>query len=90
MTEEQLAELIRSHEADRIGFTVSTRDTDKFAEAVCSFANDLPDHRQPGHLIIGIDNAGRFAGISVTDELLRNLGGLRDDGSIQPLPAITA
>lgn len=89
MTEEQLAELIRSHEADRIEFTVSTRDSDKFAEAVCAFANDLPDHRRPGHLIIGIDNAGRFAGISVTDELLRNLGGLRDDGNIQPLPAIT-
>lgn len=25
----------------------------------------------------------------MTDKLLRDLGGLRDDGNIQPLPAIT-
>ncbi len=89
MTEQELRELITHHEADRVEFTTSTRDTDKFSEAVCAFANDLPNHAAPGHLIIGVDNAGQFAGISVSDELLRNLGGLRDDGAIQPLPAIS-
>lgn len=89
MNEQELHELISNHEADRVEFTVSTRDTDKFAEAVCAFANDLPNHGLPGHLIVGVDNAGCYAGITVTDELLRNLGGLRDDGNIQPLPAIT-
>jgi ATP-dependent DNA helicase RecG len=88
MTEQELCELITHHEADRVEFTTSTKDTDKFSEAVCAFANDLPNHACPGHLIIGVDNAGQFAGISVSDELLRNLGGLRDDGAIQPLPAI--
>lgn len=89
MTEQELLHLIASHEADRIEFTVSTKDTDKFSEAVCAFANDLPNHRRAGHLIIGVDNAGAFAGISISDELLRNLGGLRDDGNIQPLPMIS-
>ncbi|MEF8728890.1 MAG: ATP-binding protein [Accumulibacter sp.] len=88
MTEQELRELIAHHEADRVEFTISTKDTDKFSEAVCAFANDLPNHGRPGHLIVGVDNAGQFAGISVSDELLRNLGGLRDDGAIQPLPAI--
>ena len=89
MTEEELLDLIAHHEADRIEFTVSIKNTDKFAEAVCAFANDLPHHAKPGYLIVGVDDAGRFAGITITDELLRNLGGLRDDGNIQPLPTLT-
>ena len=88
MTEQQLRQLLASHEADQVEFTTSTKDTDKFAEAVCAFANDLPNHRSPGYLIIGVDDRGRFAGLQVGDELLRNLAGLRDDGNIQPLPSI--
>jgi ATP-dependent DNA helicase RecG len=88
MTEDELKELIRDHEADRVEFTVSVNDTDKFAEAVCAFANDLPGHGLPGHLIVGVDNQGRISGLRVEDLLLRNLGGLRDDGNIQPLPSI--
>lgn len=89
MNEQELRDLIASHEADRVEFTIATRDTDKFSEAVCAFSNDLPGHDRPGYLIIGVDNAGHFAGFSVSDELLRNLGGLRDDGNIQPLPMIS-
>jgi ATP-dependent DNA helicase RecG len=88
MTEQELYDLITDHEADRVELTVSTTNTDKFAEAVCAFANDLPNHRKPGHLIIGIRDNGELGGIQVTDELLRNLAALRDDGNIQPLPAI--
>lgn len=89
MTESELSDLLARHEADRIEFTISTKDTDKFSEAVCAFANDLPHHGRPGYLVIGVDDAGHFGDISVTDELLRNLGGLRDDGNIQPLPALS-
>jgi len=89
MTEQELYELIARHEADRVELTVSKTDTDKFAEAVCAFANDLPNHRTPGHLVIGVKDNGMFGGIQVDDMLLRNLAGLRDDGNIQPLPAIT-
>jgi ATP-dependent DNA helicase RecG len=88
MTEQELRELLANHEADQVEFTTSTKDTDKFAEAVCAFANDLPNHRSAGCLIIGVDDRGRFADLKVGDELLRNLAGLRDDGNIQPLPSI--
>jgi ATP-dependent DNA helicase RecG len=44
----------------------------------------------PGYLIIGAhDKTGVPSGLNVTDELLQRLGGLRSDGNIQPLPAIT-
>jgi ATP-dependent DNA helicase RecG len=89
MNEQELRALIASHEADRVEFTVSTSKTDKFAEAVCAFSNDLPGHAKPGYLVIGIDDAGAFARIQVTDQLLQTLGALRDDGNIQPLPILS-
>ncbi len=89
MTEQELLALIADHEADRVEFTVSTTDTNKFSEAVCAFANDLPNHRAPGYLIVGVTDGGQFGGIQVSDELLRNLSAIRADGNVQPLPAIT-
>lgn len=89
MDEQHLRQLIAGLEADRVEFTLSTTDTEKFSEAVCAFANDLPNHRQPGYLIVGVDKNGKFGGLQIGDETLRNLGGLRDDGNIQPLPSIT-
>ena len=89
MTEEDLRALIANHEADRVEFTTSAKDTEKLSEAVCAFANDLPNTGKAGVLLVGVDDRGRFAGLTVTDKLLRDLGGLRDDGNIQPLPAIT-
>jgi ATP-dependent DNA helicase RecG len=89
MDEQELRALIAHHEADRVELTVSTRDTDKFAEAVCAFANDLPGHALPGYLVIGVNDSLGFSGLKVTDELLRNLSALRDAGNIQPLPALT-
>jgi ATP-dependent DNA helicase RecG len=89
MTEEELKKIISSHEADRVEFTVSTDNTSKFSEAVCSFSNDLPNHKLPGYLLVGLDNQGNCNGLKVTDQLMQNLAALRNDGNIQPLPEIS-
>jgi ATP-dependent DNA helicase RecG len=89
LTAEQLQFLLADLESDRIERTTSTNNTDKFAQAICAFANDLPNHRQPGYLLIGVDDQGRVVGLNMTDQLLQNLGALRSDGNIQPLPALT-
>ena len=89
LTTQELRALIADHESDRVGLTVSTTKTDKFGEAICAFANDFPDHRQPGYLIVGADDKGRVGGLAVGDELLRNLGDLRSNVNIEPLPAMT-
>jgi ATP-dependent DNA helicase RecG len=89
LSEEMLLELLHDIEADNIERTVSTKDTDKFGEAICAFANDFPDHRQAGYLLVGVKDNGELSGLKVTDELLRNLGGIRSDGNIQPLPTIS-
>ena len=89
LTEEQLKLLLADLESDRVEHTVSTSKTDKFAEAVCAFANDFPNHRQPGYLLIGVDDSGRPGGLTITDDILKNLAALRSDGNIQPMPALT-
>ena len=89
MNETELRELIARDESDHLELTESVTDTDKFSEAVCAFANDLPNHRQPGYLLIGVRKDGQITGANVTDQLLQNLGALRDNGNIQPLPTIT-
>ena len=48
-------------------------------EAVCAFANDLPDHRSAGVIFIGARDDGTASGIVVTDELLEVL-----DKTVQP------
>jgi ATP-dependent DNA helicase RecG len=87
ITENQLKQLLSDLESDRVERTVSTSKTDKFAEAVCAFANDFPNHGQPGYLLIGVDDNGAPNGLRVTDDILKNLAALRSDGNIQPMPA---
>ena len=88
ITQEELTALMADLESDRIERMESTNKTDKFCQAVCAFANDLPNHKQPGYLIIGVDKDGKPTGIEITEQLLEKLGALRSDGNIQPLPVI--
>ena len=87
--EQELRRLMAELESDRVERTTSTKKTDKFARAVCAFANDLPGHGLPGYLLLGVRDDGMPDGLQVTDELLRELGALRDNGRIQPLPTLT-
>ncbi len=89
LSDEELAGLFRDLETDRVERKESAKDTAKIAEAVCAFANDLPRHGAPGVVFIGIDDRGKCVNLPVTDEMLRNLAGLRCDGQIQPFPSLT-
>ena len=89
LTEAQLKGLLSDLEADHIERTVSVNSTDKFCEAICAFANDLPNHRQPGYLLIGVKDDGMLSSLIVTDELLKNLGSIRSDGNVSPQPFMT-
>lgn len=86
---EEIQALLTDLESDRVERTTSTSNTDKFAEAICAFANDYPNHRQPGYLLIGVRDDGSLDGLQVTDLLLRNLAGIRADGNVLPPPAMS-
>ena len=89
LTTEQLQTLMADIESDRVERTVSTTDTDKFCEAICAFANDLPNSRQPGYLLVGVTPDGQPSGLVVTDQLLQNLASHRSNGHILPIPAMS-
>lgn len=89
LTAAKLLELLSELESDRVERTESLTNTDKFCQAICAFANDLPNHRVPGYLLIGVKDDGRLAGLNVTDQLLQNLGAIRSDGHILPQPVMS-
>lgn len=61
---------------------------DKGRQAVCAFANDLPDHRRAGVLFVGVKDDGTPAGHPITDDLLCTLADIKTDGRILPPPSI--
>lgn len=81
-----LRALLADIESDRVERKSSLADKQKIEQAVCAFANDLAGSRKPGVLCIGVDDAGKPVGLSVTDELLLTLAAIRSDGNVLPLP----
>lgn len=57
-------------------------------EAVCAFANDLPNSGEIGVVFVGVRDNGDLVGLLVTDELLRQLADMKTDGNIVPPPSM--
>ena len=89
LEKEDIRVLLQEMESDRIERTVSIKDTDKFCQAICAFANDFPHSRKPGYLFIGVKDNGKLSGLKVTDELLLNISNIRSEGNILPQPAMS-
>jgi ATP-dependent DNA helicase RecG len=88
MTDEELLKFMEDLESDRIERKESISDGDKIRQAICAFANDLPDHHRPGILFVGVDDGGRPTGLAITDKLLQMLASMRADGNILPFPSL--
>ncbi|MEY3870733.1 MAG: hypothetical protein RLZZ338_4627 [Cyanobacteriota bacterium] len=90
MNDLELESLLKDLESDRVERKASlSSDRSVLRQAICAFANDLPNHQKPGVLFIGVNDDGSCANIRVTDELLRTLSDMRSDGNILPFPSIT-
>lgn len=89
MTLEELNDILSIDESYRIERTISTGNMDKFQEAICAFANDLPGKRQKGYLLIGVKDDGSISGLKVDDALMKKISAIRSDGNILPLPVMS-
>lgn len=91
LNDQELEALLSDLESDRVERKESGKGEtpEKARQAICAFANDLPDHRKPGVVFVGTKDDGTPAGLVVTDELLRQLSDMRSDGNILPLPTMT-
>ncbi len=81
ITKEELDRLLPQLEQDRVEKTISRNDAEKFGEAICSFANDLPNHSQPGYLLVGANDDGSRAGMPMDEQQLQTF---RDPQKKQP------
>ena len=90
MTIDEIRALLNDLESDRVERTISTTNTDKFGQAICAFANDLPDHRMPGYLFLGVTDDGEVKGVNVTDDRIEmmNHGGLYGRANEQNFPKV--
>lgn len=89
MNEHEIQEYFSNMESDLVERKRSTADKDKICEAICAFANDLPNHQRPGVIFIGQRDDGNCANIQISDQTLREIGGWRSEGRIQPIPSMT-
>ncbi|MGB5230696.1 MAG: ATP-binding protein [Desulfoprunum sp.] len=83
-SDQELLALLDSLESDRVERKESFKgDVPKKArQAVCAFANDLPNYNEPGVLFIGAKDNGEPSGLQVTDQLLLSLADMKTDGAI--------
>lgn len=88
ITKEELEQLLPQLEQDRIKKTISVNDANKFGEAICAFANDLANHNLPAYLIVGVNDDGKKAGMTITEQNLQTLLDFRTDGRIVPPPSM--
>ena len=77
MTDEELEALSRDLESDRVERKESIADAGKIRQAICAFANDMPNHGGPGVVFIGVKDNGDCANLPITDVLLRTLANMR-------------
>lgn len=88
LTKDEIRSLLSDIENERVERTLSTDNTKKMSEAICSFANDIRNTNMPGYFIIGVDDNGNLDGQKFSDEQLRAYAGLRNSGTILPPPAM--
>jgi len=89
-TDDELERMMADVESDLVERKESFRGNapETVREAVCAFANDLPNHGRPGVVFIGVGDDGKPTGLPVTDELLRTLADIKTDGNITPPPTL--
>ena len=91
LTDIQLAALLGDLESDCVERKEAWAGSasENVREAVCAFANDLPNHQQPGVVFIGVSDDGTPANTPITDQLLCTLADIKTDGRIIPPPTFT-
>lgn len=91
LTDDELTQLMDELESDRVERKQSWAGDapEKARQAVCAFANNLPNHDKPGVIFVGVTDTGDLAQLEVTDRLLQTLSDMKTDGKMLPPPTLT-
>lgn len=88
MTEQQVISLIQNLESDRIERTISFQER-KLGPLVCALSNDFSATRQPGYILLGVNDDGSPGGLTIGDKELQQIGGVKTNGNVLPQPSLT-
>lgn len=86
LSDDELRRYLHDLEAANVERTGSVADKDKFGEAICAFANDLPNCGKTGVLFVGVEDNGDCRNLEVDERLLQTLADFRSNGTISPFP----
>jgi ATP-dependent DNA helicase RecG len=87
ITEEKVKELLADMESDLIERTISIKEN-KLGPAVCAMSNDFPNHKQPGYILLGVNDDGKIAGMAWADDELQAIGNVKSNGNVLPQPSL--
>jgi ATP-dependent DNA helicase RecG len=88
ITKEKVIALMADLESDRVERTISFR-KDKLGPATCAFCNDFANHKKPGYILLGVNDDGKVNGMTITDDLLLQIGDIKSNGVVLPQPSMT-
>jgi len=91
LPDEELEALLADLESDRLDrkAELGAKEAQRqLRKTLCAFANDLPNHRRPGVLFLGVSDDGTPSGLRIDDELLKTLANWPRDGSYSPMPDV--
>jgi ATP-dependent DNA helicase RecG len=80
--------LFRASESDLVERKRSTNLKEEILEAICAFANDLPDHQRAGVIFVGVNDDGSCANQTFSEKTLREVANWRNEGKVQPIPSL--
>ena len=87
MIASEVRNLMLDLESDRVERTISFRE-DKLGPAVCALANDFPNHRKSGYILLGVDDHGKVKGLTISDDDLQEIGNIKSNGNVLPQPSL--
>jgi ATP-dependent DNA helicase RecG len=80
--------LFHQTESDLVERKRSVNLKKEILEAVCAFANDLPNHGKPGFIFVGVEDDGRCANLTINESTIRDVANWRNEGKVQPIPTM--
>lgn len=87
ITEEKVLALLADMESDLIERTISIQEK-KLGPAVCALSNDFPNHKNPGYILLGVNDDGKLAGKKWSDDELQAIGNVKTNGNVLPQPSM--